>query len=116
MTLPVCKSCGKSTRSHSRQEYCAPCASAQDAAKRAAKCCPHRPTPPLAHGSLNTHDYREAVSGKPDASELSREWHDKPHRLVYDLCREIDRLRAPQPSAPCASALWKFLQKFGIQK
>jgi ribosomal protein L32 len=28
MTLPVCKSCGKSTRSHSRQEYCAPCASA----------------------------------------------------------------------------------------
>ena len=58
------------------------------------------PTPPLAHGSLNTHEYREAVSGKPDASELSREWHDKPHRLVYDLCNEIDRLRAPQPSVP----------------
>ncbi len=37
-----------------------------------------------------TQDYRIAPSGDgPQAFE----WLDKPHRLVYDLCSEIDRLR-----------------------
>lgn len=39
---------------------------------------------------LNTSEYREAPSGRgPHASE----WLDKPHRLVYDLCKEVDKLR-----------------------
>lgn len=37
-----------------------------------------------------TSEYREAPSGRgPHAAE----WLDKPHRLVYDLCTEVDRLR-----------------------
>lgn len=39
---------------------------------------------------INTEDYRDAPGGcGPQASQ----WRDKPHRLVYDLCSEIDRLR-----------------------
>ena len=39
---------------------------------------------------LLTEDYRNAPSGiGPQADE----WEDKPHRLVYDLCKEVDRLR-----------------------
>lgn len=39
---------------------------------------------------LNTNDYKMAPSGiGPKAAE----WDDKPHRLVYDLCREVERLR-----------------------
>lgn len=38
---------------------------------------------------LNVQDYRDAVSLKgPQAPE----WEDKPHRLVWDLCNEIERL------------------------
>jgi hypothetical protein len=39
---------------------------------------------------LNTHDYRIAPGGDgPHAAT----WKDKPHRLIYDLCREVERLR-----------------------
>lgn len=37
-----------------------------------------------------TQEYREAMSGE---GELAGQWHDKPHRLVYDLCAEVDALR-----------------------
>ncbi len=40
---------------------------------------------------LLTEDYRNAPSGIGPQAE---EWEDKPHRLVYDLCREVERLRA----------------------
>jgi hypothetical protein len=47
---------------------------------------PHMPTD-------LTFDYRRAISGEgPHAAD----WDDKPHRLVYDLCREIERLSAAQ--------------------
>jgi hypothetical protein len=40
--------------------------------------------------ALNTADYRLAPSGQgPQADQ----WADKPHRLVYDLCSEVERLR-----------------------
>lgn len=40
---------------------------------------------------LNTTDYRNGPSGEgPQAGE----WADKPHRLVYDLCNEVDNLNA----------------------
>lgn len=40
---------------------------------------------------LTTEDYRNAVNGTgPEAGQ----WADKPHRLVYDLCDEVERLRA----------------------
>ena len=40
---------------------------------------------------LNTNDYRIAPGGEgPQAST----WKDKPHRLIYDLCREVERLEA----------------------
>lgn len=35
-------------------------------------------------------DYRSAPSG---VGPLAAEWRDKPHRLVYDLCEEVQRLR-----------------------
>jgi hypothetical protein len=36
-----------------------------------------------------TYHLRRAVSGGGDYAD---EWEDKPHRLVYDACREIERL------------------------
>ncbi len=39
---------------------------------------------------LNTKDYKDGVYGEGPEAE---QWADKPHRLVYDLCGEIDRLR-----------------------
>jgi hypothetical protein len=39
---------------------------------------------------MNTNDYRSAVNGE---GPLAATWADKPHRLVYDLCGEIERLR-----------------------
>lgn len=46
---------------------------------------------------LNTQDYRDAVSGKgPQAYN----WSDKPHRLIYDLCKEVERLRAMTVQKP----------------
>lgn len=54
---------------------------------------------------LNAAEYREAVQHEKclgcrgafspeDHSRAMRDWHDKPHRLVLDLCEEVDRLRA----------------------
>lgn len=40
-----------------------------------------------------TDDYRDALSGEGGFGSLGYEWSDKPHRLVYDLCGEIDLLR-----------------------
>ncbi|MCO4101093.1 MAG: hypothetical protein HEQ38_17200 [Gemmatimonas sp.] len=40
---------------------------------------------------VNTADYRNAVSGE---GPLAYTWHDKPHRLLYDLCTELDTLAA----------------------
>lgn len=39
---------------------------------------------------FDTEPYRLAPS---DLGEKAAEWSDKPHRLVYDLCREIERLQ-----------------------
>lgn len=39
---------------------------------------------------LNTADYRLAPGGE---GPLAATWRDKPHRLIYDLCAEIERLR-----------------------
>ena len=38
-----------------------------------------------------TYHLRCAVSGGGDYAD---EWNDKPHRLIYDACREIERLTA----------------------
>ena len=38
-----------------------------------------------------TYHLRRAVSGGGDYAD---EWNDKPHRLIYDACREIERLTA----------------------
>jgi hypothetical protein len=41
-----------------------------------------------------TDDYRAAVSGEGEFGTLGHEWSDKPHRLVYDLCGEVDKSAA----------------------
>jgi hypothetical protein len=38
-----------------------------------------------------TYHLRRAPSGGGD---LADEWNNKPHRLIYDACREIERLNA----------------------
>ena len=38
-----------------------------------------------------TYHLRRAISGEGD---YAYEWSDKPHRLVHDACREIERLTA----------------------
>lgn len=45
---------------------------------------PHLPT-------QLTYDCRAAIGGN---GPLAYTWQDKPHRLVYDLCREIERIAA----------------------
>lgn len=45
---------------------------------------PHTPT-------QFTYTYRRAMNGK---GPLAFQWKDKPHRLIFDLCREIERLAA----------------------
>jgi hypothetical protein len=42
-----------------------------------------------------TDDYRNAMSAPDtwDMSTLAYQWQDKPQRLIYDLCGEIDYLR-----------------------
>jgi hypothetical protein len=43
---------------------------------------------------MDTHDYRIAPGGDgPQAAD----WADKPHRLIYDLCAEIERLQGKLP-------------------
>jgi len=39
---------------------------------------------------MNTDDYHRAPSG---LGPLAAEWKDKPHRLVYDLVGEVERLQ-----------------------
>jgi hypothetical protein len=39
---------------------------------------------------MNTDDYRNAPDG---LGPLATEWKDKPHRLIYDLVAEVERLR-----------------------
>lgn len=39
---------------------------------------------------FDTMSYRLAPS---DGGQLAYEWKDKPHRLVYDLCDEVERLQ-----------------------
>lgn len=52
-------------------------------------------TPPIEAGTTSRlpytlADYRHAPGGD---GPLGAEWKNKPHRLVYDLCAEITRLR-----------------------
>lgn len=39
---------------------------------------------------IETKDYRSALEGR---GPMASQWADKPHRLVFDLCDEIERLR-----------------------
>jgi hypothetical protein len=59
------------------------------------------PTPaPVGSSGHTTRDYRNAPS---NIGPLAFEWQDKPHRLVYDLCREIERQAAtPAAATPAA--------------
>jgi len=41
-----------------------------------------------------TYECRMAVSGK---GPRAYDWEDKPHRLIYDLCREVERFSRPSP-------------------
>ena len=43
-----------------------------------------------------TDDYRNATGGEGEDEfmSLGYEWSDKPHRLVYDLCGEVDYLKS----------------------
>ena len=45
------------------------------------------PTPAPVMPEYTTDDYRNAPSG---IGPLAAEWRDKPHRLVYDLCRALE--------------------------
>ena len=38
-----------------------------------------------------TEDYRNAPGGD---GPMAGQWADKPHRLIYDLCGEVERLKA----------------------
>jgi hypothetical protein len=40
---------------------------------------------------INTNDFRNAPTGEGPYAEI---WRDKPHRIVYTLCTEIERLQA----------------------
>jgi len=42
------------------------------------------------YNDVNTSEYMEAPSGRGPHAYT---WEDKPHRLVYRLCSEVDRLR-----------------------
>lgn len=59
---------------------------------------------------VTTDDYRKALSGEGDMWSLGYEWSDKPHRLVYDLCGEVDYLRAAVAAEreACASKAREF--------
>ena len=58
-----------------------------------------------------TDDYRNACSGEGEFGSLGYEWADKPHRLVYDLCGEVDLLQAalrdllPEPHGALLSGI-----------
>ena len=54
---------------------------------------------------LDPQNYRDAVN---KTGPLAYDWDDKPHRLVYDLCKEMDRLQAAltkiAKAYPCSTA------------
>jgi hypothetical protein len=56
--------------------------------------------PPPEPLEYTTADYRNAPSG---IGPLAATWKDKPHRLVYDLCREVERLQALTGNPPAAA-------------
>ena len=51
-----------------------------------------------------TQDYRNAMHGE---GPRSYDWEDKPHRLVYDLCSEVEALSAKLKESA------EFIQKLG---
>jgi hypothetical protein len=51
---------------------------------------PYTKEPLITQPDLSLEDFRDAVGGK---GPKAYDWADKPHRLVYDLCREIHALR-----------------------
>lgn len=57
---------------------------------------------------MNTQDYRIAPGGEgPQAST----WKDKPHRLIYDLCSEIEILQNKLSHAELIVEMWKTLMQ-----
>jgi hypothetical protein len=54
---------------------------------------------PAGRLTYTTEDYRNAPSG---IGPLAATWKDKPHRLVYDLAGEVERLTAGTPAKPPA--------------
>jgi hypothetical protein len=72
---------------------------------------------------LDTNEYRAAMSRPNDPPFLSvaYEWQDKPHRLVFDLCNEVDRLRLAARST-CSGVVgvpgesdWQVLARLAIK-
>jgi hypothetical protein len=83
------------------------------------------PVTDIERGNLDTNEYREAVrhsecagcrgafSGA-DHTQPMRNWHDKPHRLVYDLCNEVDQLREALKVASGAPISYAELTRRGL--
>src|SRR3990167_1552620 len=59
--------------------------------------------------NINTKDYMLAPSGK---GPWAYTWSDKPHRLVYDLCGEVDRLRTQQDKLLVALRFYSDLENY----
>ncbi len=53
-----------------------------------------------------TDDYKNAPSGIGPKSD---EWKDKPHRLVYDVCSEIEKLQAIVDKPPTGDEVFEIL-------
>ena len=67
---------------------------------------------------VTTEDYRKAMYGEGD-SIVAYNWTDKPHRLIYDLCGEIEFLEQELQNqaavlAQCKAALEKYRE--GLDK
>jgi hypothetical protein len=63
---------------------------------------PHLPT-------QLTYECRMAVSGK---GPRAYDWSDKPHRLIYDLCREIEAAAARRPALPDREAVARVIRSY----
>ncbi len=50
---------------------------------------------------LTTKDYLDALAGE---GPRALDWEDKPHRLVYDLCNEVERLSKIKAAAEAVCA------------
>jgi len=58
----------------------------------------------MADTGYTTKDYRDAMGGE---GPLAYQWKDKPHRLIYDLCREVEHLQStPTPPRPGITNKW----------